>query len=86
MNPFPELIASFIGLVKVLTPELLNITSGKSHIAPSLVCANNGSINSYRFGNSVKTMHTVNILNNMAYRTMKARIAKKQVKLIADRL
>ena len=85
MNPFPELIASFIGLVKVLTPELLNITSGKSHIAPSLVCANNGSINSYRFGNSVKTMHTVNILNNMAYRTMKARIAKRQVKLIADR-
>ncbi len=85
MNPFPELIASFIGLVKVLTPELLNITSGKSHIAPSLVCANNGSINSYRFANSVKAMHTVNILNNMAYRTMKARIAKRQVKLIADR-
>ena len=85
MNSFPELIASFVGLVKVLTPELLDNVSGESHIAPSLVCANNGSINSYRFANSVRSMHTVNILNNMAYRTMKARIAKKQVKLIEDR-
>ena len=85
MPPFPELIASFIGLVKVLTPELLGKTSGKSHIAPSLVCANNGSKNSYRFANSVQATHTINILNNMAYRTMKARIANKQVQLIEDR-
>ena len=85
MNPFPELIASFIGLVKVLTPDLLEKNSGKSHIAPSLICANNGSKNSSKFANRVQAMHTVNILNNMAYRTMKARIAKKQVKLIEDR-
>lgn len=85
MNPFPELIASFVGLVKVLTPELLEKKSGKLHIAPSLICANYGSANSYRFANSVQAMHTVNILNNMAYKTMKARIAKKEVQLIKDR-
>lgn len=83
MSPFPELIASFVGLVMVLKPDCLKIKKRtRQHIAPTLVCANNGSKNSYRFANAVQSKHDVNVLNNMAYRTIKARILKREAKLI----
>ncbi len=83
MSPFPELIASFIGLVTVLKPDCLIIKKRTNqHIAPTLVCANNGSKNSYRFANVVQSKHDINILNKMAYRTLKARIRKRDVKLV----
>lgn len=83
MSPFPELIANFVGLVTVLMPDCLEKKSRtKQHVAPTLVCANNGSKNSYRFANAVQRKHDVNVLNNMAYRTIKARILKREAKLI----
>lgn len=83
MSPFPELIANFVGLVTVLKPDCLIVKKRtKTHIAPTLVCAANGSKNSYRFANAVQSNHDINVLNNMAYRTLKARIAQRKVKLI----
>lgn len=83
MSPFPELIASFVGLVTVLKPDCLSIKKRTNqHIAPTLVCANSGSKNSYRFANVVQSKHDINILNKMAYRTLKARIRKQDLKLI----
>lgn len=86
MSPFPELLASFVGMVYTLTPELLNLNlEGNLHIAPGLVCANSGSKNSYKLANAIKSKHTINIFNSMAYRTMSQRIVKKEARLIGIR-
>lgn len=86
MQPFPELLASFVGMVYTLTPELLDSEiKGRLHIAPSLVCANTGSINSYKMSNAIKDAHNINVFNSMAYRTLKQRIVKREARLIGDR-
>lgn len=86
MAPFPELLASFVGMTYALTPELLdNPIKGRTHIAPSLVCANVGSVNSYRMANSIMDSHTLNVFNSMAYRTLKQRVVRRDAKFIGDR-
>ena len=82
MNPFPELLASFVGLVFCLKPKYLKKQKGKKHIGPSLVCANDASKNTHKLATKIMSKHAINIFYNMAYRTIKQRIKKREANLV----
>lgn len=83
MPPFPELLASFVGLVFVLKPEcMICNASKKQHIAPSLLCSGNGSYNTKVFKNVIIGRHDINVCENLSYRTLKAMQRQNELKTL----
>jgi len=90
MPPFPELLASFVGLTYCIKPNFLTqykntdyLKKGK-HVNPSLLCAGNGSMHANIFKNEILEKHSVNICINLSYKTLRMMIKKSELKLFKN--
>ncbi|MBN2156658.1 MAG: hypothetical protein JW776_11510 [Candidatus Lokiarchaeota archaeon] len=72
MNPFPELLFSFQGLVIEVMPEVMNYDEKlirPTHIAPTLALSGRGNIHTNRISNSLCERYAINIVDRLFYVT-----------------